>query len=79
MVGSLSGAAVFTQQRQGTESVLPALQTNIDDCVDSPCQNGGTCTDGINAYTCTCAKGFTGSTCATAAVKRPARCLPRQR
>ena len=31
---------------------------------NSPCENGGTCTDGVGSYTCTCATGFCGPTCA---------------
>lgn len=31
--------------------------------VDSSCFNGGTCTDKINGYSCTCRPGFTGSHC----------------
>ena len=27
--------------------------------------NGGTCTDGINRYTCACLPGYTGRSCAT--------------
>ncbi|GMT36670.1 hypothetical protein PFISCL1PPCAC_27967, partial [Pristionchus fissidentatus] len=37
--------------------------TNIDDCKESVCQNGGTCLDGINAFTCECPSSFTGSSC----------------
>ena len=29
-------------------------EVNIDDCVNNVCQNGGTCVDGVNTYTCTC-------------------------
>ena len=36
---------------------------DIDDCASSPCQNSGTCTDGVNEYTCTCVTGYTGSNC----------------
>ncbi|MFT3771512.1 MAG: calcium-binding EGF-like domain-containing protein [Minicystis sp.] len=36
---------------------------NIDDCASNPCQNGGTCTDGVNSYTCACPAGFTGTNC----------------
>ena len=25
--------------------------------------NGGTCTDGVNSYTCTCQTGFDGADC----------------
>ena len=37
---------------------------DIDDCKSDPCLNGGTCKDGINSFTCQCAEGFDGSTCA---------------
>ena len=29
----------------------------------SSCLNGGSCVDGINTYTCSCAAGYTGSNC----------------
>ena len=31
---------------------------------NSPCLNGGACTDGIGSYTCACAARFCGPTCA---------------
>ena len=35
-----------------------------DDCVSSPCQNGGACTDIIaGSYTCTCGIEYTGDNC----------------
>lgn len=40
--------------------------TNINDCAGSPCKNGGTCQDGINAYTCSCKTPWSGSTCQNA-------------
>ena len=36
---------------------------DIDDCATNPCQNGGTCTDGVDSYNCTCAPGFKGTNC----------------
>ena len=38
---------------------------DINECDSSPCENGGTCTDGINGYTCTCADGYTDTHCET--------------
>lgn len=38
-------------------------ETNKNDCNLHSCQNGGTCIDGINSYTCTCLPGFEGKTC----------------
>ena len=35
-------------------------QTDWNDCWNQPCHNGGTCTDGVGAYTCHCPSGFTG-------------------
>ena len=38
---------------------------DINECAGDPCLNGGTCTDGVNSYTCSCAAGFTGKDCET--------------
>jgi uncharacterized membrane protein YgcG len=39
-------------------------EIDIDDCADSPCQNGGVCIDETNGYTCSCHQGlFTGKNC----------------
>ena len=35
----------------------------FDECASSPCLNGGTCTDGINNYTCACPSPFFGRQC----------------
>lgn len=40
-----------------------AFSPDIDDCVGTPCSNGGTCVDGIQDFSCTCATGFTGEFC----------------
>ena len=37
--------------------------SDIDECDSSPCQNGGTCHNGQNMYTCTCLPGWTGHDC----------------
>ena len=38
-------------------------ETNINDCSPDPCRNGGTCSDGIDKYTCMCAEDFEGKIC----------------
>ena len=39
--------------------------SDIDECGSNPCENGGTCTDQVNAYTCECVDGYTGTDCDT--------------
>lgn len=34
-----------------------------DDCARFPCQHGGTCTNDIGFYNCTCIPGWTGQDC----------------
>ena len=41
------------------------ILSDIDECLTEPCQHDGTCTDGINGYTCTCQNGYTGVNCGT--------------
>ena len=38
---------------------------DINECSSNPCMNGATCTDAVNAYTCGCVAGYTGSHCET--------------
>ena len=38
---------------------------DIDECESNPCENGGTCTDAVNGYSCECAPGFTDANCQT--------------
>ena len=41
---------------------------DVDDCTVGICQNGGSCVDGVNSYTCSCVAGFTGENCETSIV-----------
>ena len=34
-----------------------------NECDSDPCQNGGTCTDLIDDFNCSCVTGFVGNTC----------------
>jgi MYXO-CTERM domain-containing protein len=38
---------------------------NTDDCTPNPCLNGAICADGLDTFSCHCARGYTGSTCAS--------------
>ena len=39
--------------------------SDINECSSNPCENGGSCTDNVNHYTCSCADGYTGIHCET--------------
>ena len=43
---------------------------DIDDCESSPCQNGGTCIDEVNYYTCICNPGYIGPDCQIGKIPR---------
>lgn len=38
-------------------------EQEYNECVSSPCANGGTCTDRVGGFSCSCGRGFTGNTC----------------
>lgn len=39
------------------------LFLDINDCISSPCKNGGTCVDGVNSFQCFCQEGWEGKYC----------------
>lgn len=43
----------------------PRCDMDINECVSSPCQNGGKCIDAANRYHCLCPDGFAGPRCET--------------
>ena len=45
--------------------VVVIFYLDFDECLSKPCLNGGTCTDKINSYQCTCRAGFMGRNCET--------------
>ena len=42
---------------------LYLFSLDIDECSTKPCQNGGTCSNLVGGYRCTCAVGFRGTNC----------------
>ena len=48
----------------GISLVHLVLSSDIDECASgNACENGGQCVNTPGSFTCTCADGYTGSTC----------------
>ena len=41
------------------------IVVDTDECASNPCQNGGSCSDEVNKFSCSCASGYEGATCQT--------------
>ncbi|XP_029183167.2 fibropellin-1-like [Acropora millepora] len=81
---SNSVSCTETSDRQSVQCTCKAGFTghncavNINDCLSSPCKNGGTCRDKISGFQCICGDGFTGITCDDFAEKSPGEEFQRQ-
>ena len=41
------------------------LFSDINECEDTPCMNGGDCSDVVGRFECDCVEGYEGTTCET--------------
>ena len=46
-----------------TSLQIHVVFVDVDECAGNPCDNGGTCSEGVNEYSCECAPGYTGTEC----------------
>jgi len=44
---------------------ISGVDDGIDQCLQNPCDNGGTCTDLPEGFSCECPLGYSGATCTT--------------
>ena len=61
----ISGAPISQYQNFCFNNYHHDFSSDIDECASSPCQNGGTCIDAVNSYTCNCDLGYSGDYCET--------------
>ncbi|CAL8360875.1 unnamed protein product [Gadus morhua 'NCC'] len=64
---TLGGPETRVCQENLTWSGHGAVCRDVNECASSPCLNGGSCSDEVNQFSCTCAKGWTGASCQNAA------------
>jgi hypothetical protein len=50
---------------QQSDEKNPPSCVDTDECASNPCQNGATCNNGDDLFTCICLTGFEGNTCET--------------
>ena len=52
-------------KKNKADSVLVVFIPYTDERASLPFRHGGTCTDRVNSYACSCASGYEGNTCGT--------------
>ena len=47
------------------KNLLSLFVSDVDNCQNVTCDNGGSCVDGVNEFRCMCIVGFSGEHCET--------------
>jgi hypothetical protein len=74
---ALAGPVYIRACYSGPTTGVTSLQRPdiCNTCLSSPCQQGGTCTDGIDSFSCNCVSGYTGAMCQTQLACLSSPCL----
>ena len=48
---------------------------DVNECLDNPCANAGTCVNSIGSYSCSCTGGWEGSNCQTGIIQYHNTCI----
>ncbi|KAK6489953.1 fibulin-7 isoform X2 [Huso huso] len=59
----LVGPSTRVCQENGIWTGANPVCKDISECSSNPCQNGGTCSEGVNHYRCSCPQNWSGSHC----------------
>ena len=51
------------EEIENLDGRMAIIEEHLDDCSSNPCLNGGSCTDGIHDYKCTCPDNYKGKNC----------------
>lgn len=54
---------IFCGETENIFNNIYRCEVDIDECLPQPCQNGATCVDWVNNYTCVCQPGYEGRNC----------------
>ena len=65
----VNGGRVLCICPPGYEGTL--CENVVDMCLSVPCLHGGTCTNRIDGYNCTCTKYYNGTNCSVPTVSTP--------
>ncbi|XP_021345012.1 protein jagged-1-like, partial [Mizuhopecten yessoensis] len=57
------GSSVRTCDKYGRWTGYMPRCVFVNTCLSNPCQNGGTCVDGLDRYDCQCSPGWSGVNC----------------
>ncbi|XP_072017666.1 uncharacterized protein [Amphiura filiformis] len=61
--GTKNTAAADRGRSSKHKSFSTSSAKDINECSSDPCQNGGTCMDSVNEYSCSCLAGYVGVHC----------------
>ena len=65
VIAEVTGVVTCCHKLMAIINCVWLVFSDFDECASNPCQNGGTCTDAVNGYSCACVAGYVDNECQT--------------